>query len=182
MITIHDVQQGTPEWDTLREGLYTGSNAAKLLRYGAGDRARTTSRSFSGNFHTKRGHLLEDEAIELYAEITETSINRPGFVTNSRYPNAGYSPDGLGSDALIEVKCFNVTRHLQVIKEIPLEIEAQIHFGMLVCERHTAKLILYNPRLAKTDPALALVVVDIRENKTIQKNFITILSKETIAI
>lgn len=181
MIQIHDLEQGTPEWHKIRQGKYTGSNASKLLKFGAIEYARTEATSFGGNFYTKRGHILEEEAIELYDEIYSRSALRPGFITNSAYPACGYSPDGIDGDLadastiLLEVKCFNEKKHLAIAKgEIPIEILAQIHFGLLICNLKKARLILYNPDL---DAQQALKIIDIRHNRNIQSNFKRILGK-----
>lgn len=188
MVTIHNVNQGSDEWHQIREGKYTGSNAHKLLRYGASEFARTAQSGFHGNFFTERGHILEDEAIELYERITRRHILRPGFVTNERYPSCGYSPDGLDGSlggrngilgTLLEVKCFQKAKHLRVASgEIPLEVLAQIHFGLLICNLRQARLIVYDPDL---EPKLAFKIIDIKYNRTIANNFKRILGKEAHA-
>lgn len=180
LVTIHDVGQGTDAWHKLRSGLYTGSNAWKLLKYGAIDYALTQQSSFSGNYFTKRGAALEPECIELYEAIAKSHVQRPGFVTNSDFPTAGYSPDGLTDNTLIEVKCFNEKRHLAIYDGgVPFEIQAQIYFGMLLTEFKKAKLLIYNPDLE--DPKKCFKIIDIPYNRNIQNNFKRILRKETYA-
>lgn len=189
MIVVHEVTQGTLEWHELRQDKYTGSNAHKLLKFGAVKYAITEQQAFSGNFFTERGHLLEEEAIGLYEIINSCVVQRPGFVSNSLYPGCGYSPDGIqGSpgrrdrlrDVLLEVKCFNEKKHLAIAKgEVPVEILAQIHFGLLICGLTKARLILYNPDLA---PELALKVIEVSFNRNIQNNFKKILSKAEVKI
>ena len=175
MVTIHDVSQGSTEWHQIREGKFTGSNAHKLLRYGASEYAKTTNDSFKGNYWTKRGHILEDECLELYQSIKNISVGRPGFVTNDKFDNAGYSPDALTDDLVLEVKCFDVKKHLQVFNsDIPLEIQAQVQYGMMICEKKLAHLVIYNPTL---EPAKAFKIIPIKANKNIQANFKRILSK-----
>lgn len=176
MITIHQVEQGSEEWHELRAGKYTGSNAHKLLKYGARAYSLTEPGTFGGNFWTKRGHLLEGEAIELFERITKLEVLRPGFVTNSRFPTCGYSPDGLLPAEVLEVKCFDEARHLKLLGgDIPLEIMAQIHFGMLVCERRAGRLIAYNPKL---DPKQALGIIKIKRNPAVISNFRRILASK----
>lgn len=176
MIQLHQVEQGSDEWQALRQGRYTGSNAHKLLKYGARPYSLTESSEFTGTFWTKRGHLLETEAIELYEAITGTTVEHPGFVTNSKFPDCGYSPDGLQAAHVIEVKCFNEPKHLKLYGgELPLEIMAQIHFGMLICERKLARLVIYNPKL---EPKLALKIIEIKARPAIHQNFKRILTKE----
>lgn len=178
MIQIHELEQGADEWHKLRQGKYTGSNAHKLLKYGAIDYALTQASNFKGNFYTKRGGILEHEAIELYATIKQCTVTRPGFVTNTGYPLCGYSPDGLTDDRVVEVKCFNKTRHMQIFKgEIPIEVLAQVHFGMLICDKPYAHLVIYNPDL---DPTYAFKSITIRATRNIQNNFKRILSQDKV--
>jgi hypothetical protein len=179
VIRVHDIQQGSAEWHDLRRGKYTGSNAHKLLKYGAREYSLTTDSEFSGTFHTKRGHILEDEAIEIYEAVTHHKVIRPGFVTNDDYPTCGYSPDGCDGDifdpgaTLLEVKCFGEAKHMAVASgEIPLEIMAQIHFGLLVTGLRQARLILYHPKL---DPQLAFKVINVKARPAIERNFKRIL-------
>lgn len=169
MITQHAVQQGSEEWQQIRAGKYTGSNAHKLLRYGAIDYALTEAGAFGGNFYTKRGHVLEDEAIELYEQIYGRQVERPGFITNDKYTICGYSPDGVDDQILLEVKCFNQKRHMTIYKgDIPLEILAQIHFGLMITELKQARLLIYNPDL---EIPFAFKAIDIKSNRNIQANF-----------
>jgi hypothetical protein len=188
VIQVHDIEQGTDEWAKLRAGLYTGSNAHKLLAHAASTKivngeatkyALTEQSSLQGNFWTKRGHLLEDEAIELYRAITGHDVSRPGFITNSNYPGCGYSPDG-SDDTLtanLEVKCFDEGPHMKLVRgDIDLKILAQIHFGLTIWERNIAKLIAYCPRVE--DPKLAFKVIEIKSKSAIKKNFQRILSPE----
>ena len=143
MVRHHEVSQNSEEWLQLREGLYTGSNADKLL---AGDGAikivdgsisgyaSAESSGFGGNFHTKRGHILEEQAIEIYEAVTGRVGLKAGFVTNSKYPRCGYSPDDIHPDRTVEVKCFIVEKHLKMYEgDIPRKVLAQCHFGMLIC-------------------------------------------------
>jgi len=175
MITEHQVAQGTSEWHEARRGKFTGSNAYKLLgTFGASEYAKALQASFKGNYFTKRGHLLEDEAIELYEAIKRTPVSRIGFVTNDLYPDCLYSPDGLTADIVVEVKCFNEKEHRKIAGgDIPMKVLAQIHFGMLITERKAAHLVIYNPDL---EPEHALKIIDVKFNKAIADNFKRILS------
>jgi hypothetical protein len=188
VITVHDVEQGSPEWHALRiEHPFTGAGSDKLLRFGTIPYSENKESTFHGNFYTRRGHLLEDEAIALYEKITGHSVSRPGFVTNSKYPKCGYSPDGHDDDLGIplEVKAFNEVKHLALVKDVPMKVEAQIHFGQFIWEKKGARLLAYNPRFAKKlidgvpnplyDPAKALVIVDIPFRRPINNNFKRIL-------
>jgi predicted phage-related endonuclease len=179
MPTIHDIAQGTPEWHALRAGKYTGSNADKLLRFGTIDYSLTEAASFGGNFYTKRGHILEEEAIEIYEAVTGEKVYRPGFVTNEKYPTCGYSPDGLTETAVIEVKCFQASKHQKLYDEdIPFKILAQINFGMLLCELREARLLIYNPDVPAN---LAFKIIPIKATRATTSNFKRILSGKELA-
>lgn len=175
MIQKHDVKQGTEEWLKLREGKYTGSSAHKLLRYGRREADYTKTTSFTGNFFTDRGHLLEDEAIELYESIMGVSVERCGFITNDLYPDCGYSPDGLvGSGILIEVKCFMEKNHMKLLdRDISYNITAQTQFGVLICERPTIHLLAYNPKMELVEDKFK--IMEIKSKEDIQSKFKEIL-------
>ncbi len=181
MIHVHDIEQGSPAWLKLRENLYTGTGAEKLLAYAgqikiingvASSYALTEITGFTGNFYTRRGHILEDEALELYSSITGHRVDTPGFITNDGFPSCGYSPDGHDADlaAILEVKCFKEDKHLAMFDgAIPIKILAQIYFGMFIWNKRRARLIIYNPDLE--DPAKCFKIIEIKYNRNIMNNF-----------
>ena len=142
MIIIHDVEQGSPEWHALRKDLWTGSKAIRLLQ----GKPLPREYDFKGNIHTRRGQALEGVAIAEYERQTGRKVLRPGFVTNTVYPNAGYSPDGIQGKVLLEVKALNGERHEKLAAgSIPLEYLVQIYFGMIITGLRKAKLLAFNP-------------------------------------
>ncbi len=157
MIEIHDVKQGSPEWMALRKDKWTGSKALDLL-------LGKPMKADSGTYRTwamQRGTVLEPIAIAEYERETGTSVLRPGFVTNTKYQNAGYSPDGICGDTLLEVKCLNGKNHDSIITgDIPLKYLAQIYFGLVVCELKKAQLIAFNPEYTKQINILEITVDD----------------------
>lgn len=162
MITIHAVLQGSPEWLKLREGLWTGSKAIRLLQ----GKSLPDESNFTGNKHTERGKLLEKIAVKEYENEVKRFVSRPGFVTNSVYPNAGYSPDAIDRAILLEVKCLNGDRHQALVDgNIPLEYLVQIYFGMVITGKRKAKLLAFNPEFEQQ-----LVIIDIEYDKVIGNN------------
>lgn len=153
-----DIEQGSERWHEEREGMYTGSNADKLLTSPGAividggvitQYAHASASNFTGNFWTKRGHTLEDEAIEIYEAIHNLKVRKTGLIKNSLFPGCIYSPDGLDDDncILLEVKCFSAKNHQALLDgHIPFKILAQIHYGLLISGRKKAKLIAYNPK------------------------------------
>lgn len=185
VITYHDIAQGSPEWHKLREGKYSGSNASKLLSsMNIDEYAKAVVSDFKGNYWTRRGHLLEDEAIKLYQVITGDEVKITGAVTNFDYPSAIYSPDGLvGNDLLLEIKCFGEKKHRELITgNIPISIMAQIHFGLLITNRKRAELIAYNPKRRDDgstifSPLHQFVILPIKKNKAIENNLSSIIKQ-----
>jgi len=143
-----DIEQGSPEWLAVRKNRISGSTAHKLLGKGIPslNSFNTEEKNFTGNFATKRGHLLEPEAIELYEAINDVRVLTTGYVLNDKYSNAIYSPDGYLEDRTIEVKCFLPKAHLETIKRPSLKILAQCHFGQIILEKPLTDLILYCPK------------------------------------
>lgn len=179
MIKKHNVDQGSAEWLALREGRYTGTNADRLLKFGKGAYSLNEAAQLFQSFWTKRGHLLEQEAIGLYEDVYHIAVERVGFVTNTAFPDCGYSPDGIiGESMLIEVKCFDEERHLEAIKSLPFETLAQVHFGMLICGLPQAHVILYHPKLANSQPDKAFHVVLVKADPKIKRNLKDILRKD----
>ena len=152
--TTEEVEQGSDLWHQLRSQFVTGTDAYTVLK-GADIQELLTKKQtqpvWKGNYYTKRGHLLEDEARQIYSEVN-SQITEAGFITNDKYPFAGYSPDGLiGEDGLWECKAFQEKRHLDVYENLDAHIIAQIQFGLFVSEREWCDLTLYNPEIEDID-------------------------------
>lgn len=173
MVKIHNIDQGTDEWLAQRAGKYTGSNASKLLKHGRTEKAQAKLESTPKNYWMQRGTDLEPYAIVAYELVKDLKVERPGFVTNDLYPDCLYSPDGWHDDTLIEVKCFGEKRHSEIhLRNIPNEILAQVHFGMIMCELPKATLVLFNPDL---EPKKALKIIKVNKDKRLEKRLIALM-------
>lgn len=155
--TEKEIPQGSELWHEVRNGLITGTTAYDLLTGLTIDECLTKKESdtFTGNYYTKRGTLLEDEAKEIYSELYEKVTNF-GFVINDKYPKTGYSPDGIVCKDevpayLIECKCLTPERHLSVYQSLDAHYYAQIQLGLLITELPYCDLILYNPDIEETE-------------------------------
>jgi hypothetical protein len=187
VITYHDdVDQGSEEWLKKREQMYTGSNADKLLTSPQSviiENGKITKYAhagiseFKGNFWTKRGHLLEDEAIELYELIKGVTVRKTGYITNSDYPGCMTSPDGIDDDWYLEVKSFDAPAHRKILNgDISFKILAQIHYGMLIAGKKKARLLAYCPKRDEEgkplfEPKDQLKIIDIYADEDIENNF-----------
>jgi hypothetical protein len=162
LIIYHDVTQGSPEWHDLRHGLWTGSKAIRLLQ----GKSMPRDYDFEGNKYTKRGHILEIIAVREYERRYRRKCLRTGFVTNTVYSNAGYSPDAIDGGWLLEIKAFNGDRHRELVAgNISLEILVQMFFGMIITGKRKARLLAVNP-----EEENQLTVIDIPYDKLIGNN------------
>ena len=164
MIIYHAVEQGTEAWHKIRKGLWTGSIALRLVQ----GKSLPRSYEWGGNDATRRGHALEIAAIREYERKYRRKVQRLGFVTNSVYPNAGYSPDGVDGGWLLECKAFSGDRHKALVRGyIPLEIRVQIFFGMIITGKRKARLLAYNPDVVGEEE---LTVIEMPYEKIIGAN------------
>lgn len=165
MIKFHAVEQGTEKWRIIRRGLWTGSVAIRLLQ----GKSLPREYDWNGNDATRRGHALEIAAIREYERKYRRGVARPGFVTNSVYPNAGYSPDGIDGGWLLECKAFMGERHQKLLNwdSIPLTVKCQILFGMIITGKHKARLLAFNPEIVDAEQ---LTVIEVSYEKIIGAN------------
>lgn len=146
-----DVEQGSELWHFLRQNRITATRAYQLLKGKTVDEIIRTDNSaapFTGNYWTKRGHLLENEARLLYQDLNKVKVREVGGIINSKYPRGWYSPDGcVGLDGLIECKCFSEKHHLAMMEKVDSQIYCQMQFGLFISERDWIDLCLYNPEI-----------------------------------
>ena len=154
---IHDIDQNTDEWFEARRGKVTASNFAVIMaNYGKpfGNPAiqyamkvaieGKTNRSIDGfkNEWMERGIELEDDARQLYSDMTFTEVQDGKFWTDGRF---GASPDGLAGDGLIEIKCPKYSTHFaQIIKGgYDLSYQWQIRGQMWITDRDWCDFVSY---------------------------------------
>jgi putative phage-type endonuclease len=165
MITIHNCEQGTPEWFACRAGLPTASEFATVMAKGRGGGESVTRRKYMltllgerltgevaetySNGHMERGKVMEQEARDLYQFRTDNELSQVGFVRNDEIA-AGASPDSLiGEDGLLEIK--TALPHIQLERllsdSLPAEHKAQVQGQLLVTGRQWVDFISYWPKL-----------------------------------
>lgn len=156
-----EVEQGSDEWLKLRCGILTASTVKQILTPKKLDVVKDPSllyellaQRISGyvepqyiNDDMMRGHLDEEDAKILYANIYKTEVKNVGFITNDRFGFViGYSPDGvIGNDGLIEIKSRDQKFQIDTIASdhVPDEFKLQIQTGLLVSERKYCDFISY---------------------------------------
>lgn len=162
-LTIHDVEQGSPEWLNLRCGLLTASTIGKLLtptgKLADNDTARGLMQTLiaeriSGHveyvhpsFDMQRGTLDEPYAREMYAEHY-APVEEVGFATlDVNGHTLGASPDGLvGGDGGLEIKSRVPKVQLRTFLEnrVPPANLAQVHGCMFVFDRDWWDYVSYS--------------------------------------
>lgn len=183
MIKYHDVVQGTDEWRSLRSDKLTASNAATIAVAGKG--LDTYCKSIVGNivadleesyesYDMKRGNELEPIARDYYELNYKVKVKEVGFITNSKYPNVGLSPDGIvqGYKGGIEIKARNNAKHTALIlgdhKDLPIE---QIQMSLLVAELDWWDSLSFN--LNHSKPLFVVrVYPDLEYHEKLKKGFI----------
>lgn len=159
---LHNIEQRTEAWFELRKAHpLTASNAQAIATGGKGletlaweavtAKYRLTPAEGYTNGHMERGVELEATAREFYEAITLQSVEEVGFVTNSKYPLAGASPDGFAGDGLVEIKCFDDTKFFRLYaqsKHSDFEVESkymwQMQMQMLVTGRKWCDYVIFN--------------------------------------
>ncbi len=155
------IVQNTPEWDAIRAGKWTASNAAKIMgaltTQGLKDLIKDLAwgraigkpdRGFSGR-SMERGHEVEPEAREAFAFEHDEQVEQVGFVEHGRIPNLGWSPDGLLSDRRrgLEIKCLEHKAWIDVFntRQIPSEYRWQAKFACMVGGLDELLFWVYHP-------------------------------------
>jgi hypothetical protein len=161
MIETFNFEQGTDEWFACRLGIPTASCFKDVLAKGQGKTRRTYMLKLIGerltgecqesysNAHMERGHVMEEEARNLYEFQNDVEVEQVGFIRNVDF-QAGYSPDGVvGESGLVEIK--SKLPHLQIdvllLGELPSEHKAQVQGGLWVSEREWCDFVSYWPKL-----------------------------------
>lgn len=158
MMEIITCEQGTPEWYAARLGIPTASMFATVMAKGEGKTRRTYLNKLAGeiltgepmdnfsNGHMDRGKVMEGEARDLYALLTDTSPECVGFIRNGR---KGCSPDSMvGKNGLVEIK--TQLPHLMVetllADRFPAQHVAQCQGQIWSAEREWVDIAIYWPK------------------------------------
>ena len=160
---IHNVEQGSDEWHTLRRSTLTASEVKliiteKTLKPANNDKTRSHVYEIAAQritHYTEPQYIgddmlrgMEDEiyALEIYAD-KYSPTTEAGFITSDKLGFVmGYSPDALvGEDGLIEIKsrCQKYQFETIASDEVPSEFMLQIQTGLLVSGRDWCDFISY---------------------------------------
>jgi hypothetical protein len=159
MMQIIDCAQGEPEWFAARMGIPTASEFSTVMAKGEGKTRKSYLLKLAGEILTgepmdnyvsqdmERGKLMEGEARDLYAFMTDADPQRVGFIRNG---DKGASPDSLiDADGGLEIK--SALAHIQIDRlikdELPSEHKAQVQGSLWVAERAWWDFVSYCPKL-----------------------------------
>lgn len=168
---VIEVEQGSSEWLSFREGKRTGTSIGKLFA-----KSRATGELYDTDkplitFYQKvaerlaegtgdddglessreRGKDLEEEAINEAEQKLGLTLIRGNVWQDSDDPNHIESPDAYTKDlkTAVEIKCLSSARHIQAIclNEPPREYYAEYLNYFLVNDKlETLYVFLYDPR------------------------------------
>jgi putative phage-type endonuclease len=173
-ILYSDTPQGSDLWLDERAGLLTASNAKKMMAKDGGTGLASFIRDLAmqrvyGRDDTavsfksaamQRGNDLEEDARNAFIFLTDLDAAEVGLATNTDYPGAGASLDGLISTNVgLEIKCVGYDNMRKWADEdrLPLDYRHQVVFQMMVCELEHVHFWAWHP---KTTPYHINVVRD----------------------
>lgn len=179
---IHRIPQRAEQWYALRCGKLTASSAADVLTVGkAGAEAvarrdlrlklaceRLTGIPEPGGFvsdEMQRGIEKEADAIAAYEAKTGLLVDTSVGFMEAEDVLAGYSPDGVVGDGLVECKCPKTSTHLGYLRDpgtLAKKYAAQAWHGLWISGASWLDLVSFDDRLPSH---LSLVVVRVLPEK-----------------
>jgi putative phage-type endonuclease len=165
-MTLHEypkVDQGSPEWHTLRRGIVTASVVGKLITPTLKVADNDTSRGLTAtlvaeritgftedtpmNADMWRGVDSEPIARDIYSGLHQQAVETGFMLRKEQGWQLGYSPDGLiADDGLLEIKAPRQKTHLITILSgvhVPAHYMAQCQAGLLVSGRKWLDFVSY---------------------------------------
>lgn len=151
--------QQTDEWFKLRKGKLTMSHAREILAKPSTSTHQTYIASVASeqvapdweapgfsNRHTERGNELEPFALQAAEKALGLEFESVGFVLADD-DRIGGSPDGLGVDCGIEIKCPEPKVHLKHLDRKYTEKEhgAQMYGNAWVCQKSVWHFVSFCP-------------------------------------
>jgi len=164
---IIEVEQGSPEWLAIRCGKFTASEIFKICApKGFGETGKSYIFGVIAEHLTSQYNQIESKAMqwgkdyepyarELFERLSGEKIEQTGFIESDFSDKVGFSPDGLGKNFGIEIKCpyesENHLKHLllknqQDLKELKPQYYWQCMFALMVTDFDYWEFISFDPR------------------------------------
>lgn len=186
-IDIDNVEQGSSDWNKLRLGVITASEASKVIstgRNGKGwsDMKKTYLLSLIAEVctgiapdvktkHMEWGKTHEDDARYAFEFITDLSVTPVPFIYRDEQMRCGISPDGICSNgAGLELKCPYTTviyLDFRLNEKLKAEYMAQCQFSMWVDNRDRWYFANYDPRMKQEN----IHYIEIKRDEKYMKKF-----------
>jgi putative phage-type endonuclease len=164
-MTIHMMEQRSPEWFSHRMGRVTASRIADVMaqtKTGPGaarknymadlvaERLTGEAREGFSNAAMQWGTDQEPAARAAYEFLHDASVQEVGFIDHPTLAMAGCSPDGLvGEKGMVEIKCPNTATHIDTLLSgnIDGKYLKQMAFQLACAGREWCDFVSYDPRL-----------------------------------
>jgi putative phage-type endonuclease len=161
---IHNVRQGSEEWEALRRGKATASEFNRIvtpsqLKFAAGAKTYAVQKAAeilgvaspksAPSFWMDRGTELEPLAFDEFTR-TIAPASQVGFIERYEGVRIGASPDGLvGDDGVLEIKCPAAETLIEWIieGELPTEYRLQVQGELWVTERTHCHFYGWHPEI-----------------------------------
>lgn len=148
-------QSKSPLWYSMRYGRISGSTLYELSR--AVDNETVIDKILGASKvpltnAIKRGRDLESDVFEEVGKTLKMKFNHTGFLVSYEMPHFGVSPDGVGEEYVLEIKCPEKEKNkLYYVKngQIVPNVRAQIQLSMYLFNRKKGILALADPNFAK---------------------------------
>lgn len=195
-----EVEQNTPEWETLRLGVVTASQMHKIITPTGKASAQadgymwqliaekltgTRAENYKSEW-MERGHEIEEEAANYLEFTAEQKLIPGGFIFKDEQRRVGCSPDRLvGNENIgsrpvifksaIEIKCPLQQTCVQYLCEESLseEYRVQVQSSLFITDFPHWNILAYHPKTDKIPPLLIRVERD--------EKFITQISEKVEA-
>lgn len=166
MEVITDIEQGTPEWLSMRLGWITASRFKDVKAGGKGNSPSKTRLSYMyqlaaealtgervetfSSQYMEWGTQTEPQACAMYELDTGHTVDHPAFIKWSDTNKIGISPDGLiGSDGGLEIKCPKTTTQIETFLsgKMPTSHKPQVQGSLWVTGREWWDFVSFDPRI-----------------------------------
>lgn len=162
------IEQGTPEWFSVRLGKATASRISDLIAttkggWGASrknyaaqliaERLTGTPADTFSSPAMQWGTTTEPEARRVYSFREDVDVVEVGFIDHPSIAMSGASPDGLvGEEGLVEIKCPNTATHIDTLlgQCVPSKYVTQIQWQLACTGRAWCDFASYDPRLPES--------------------------------
>lgn len=171
---------GASEIDGILDGRYKRGERAgkrtdtaiKFMTEIAGERVTGKRSAFFQTNAMKDGIEREPDAIAEYSFVTDSVVEKAGFILHPLLNYSGASPDGLiGDDGGIEVKCPTLSTFLawKIAGKVPEKHLAQIHWGMACTGRKWWDFVAYHPDMPHH---LRLMIIRVNRDDSLLESYV----------